>query len=174
MGLDSTSGTNVKTIWAGDEITPTFYITQEGQLYAENAEIHGMIEASTGHILGRLGIGAVDSYSYISVLGIDPVALKIGDYFTVTHDGTLTSQNATIVGNISANVGYLGGTDGWTIATQLLYSNNLKNAFYSGTTEYLVEEDIGHSPARIWVGGFNDETPIETPFFSYRLWHTLC
>lgn len=40
--------------------------------------------------------------------------------FRVGKNGALTATSATITGDITANTGYIGGTDGWTVAAKTL------------------------------------------------------
>jgi hypothetical protein len=52
--------------------------------------------------------------------------------FRVQHNGAIVATSATISGDITANTGYIGGAAGWTIASGLLSSSNVK--IYSGNT----------------------------------------
>ena len=46
-------------------------------------------------------------------------------YFYVSNSGDVTMNNATIRGAITANTGYIGGTNGWVIESQHLYSGTI-------------------------------------------------
>lgn len=55
--------------------------------------------------------------------------------FYVTHAGSMYCRDAEIVGKVTANTGYIGGTSGWTIASQQLSNGTLgaDNSLYLGT-----------------------------------------
>ena len=55
--------------------------------------------------------------------------------FYVTHKGVMYCREAEIVGKVTANTGYIGGTSGWTIASQQLSNGTLgaDNSLYLGT-----------------------------------------
>lgn len=46
-------------------------------------------------------------------------------YFYVSNSGDVTMNSATIRGAITANTGYIGGTNGWVIESQHLYSGTI-------------------------------------------------
>lgn len=46
-------------------------------------------------------------------------------YFYVSNSGNVTMDSATIKGAITANTGYIGGTSGWVIESQRLYSGTI-------------------------------------------------
>lgn len=48
-------------------------------------------------------------------------------YFYVSNLGDVTMNSATIRGAITANTGYIGGTNGWVIESQHLYSGTIGN-----------------------------------------------
>ena len=55
--------------------------------------------------------------------------------FYITHAGTIYASSADITGKITANNGYIGGTSGWTIASQQLYNGTIgaDNSLHLGT-----------------------------------------
>lgn len=155
------------TYWELDtDPTALFYVNTNGHLYSENATVKGHIEAETGYISGRLGIGPND-YSYIGADDdINLMALKIADDFTVTHTGTLSAKNAIIEGNITATTGSIGGLSGWQIESNLIFANNKKIGLYAGGTDglYTILEGVATIPVRMWAGGYDTTSPKDTPF----------
>ena len=55
--------------------------------------------------------------------------------FRVNYNGKMTATSATVTGVIKADSGYIGGSSGWTIASQQLYSGTIgaNNSLHLGT-----------------------------------------
>lgn len=108
-----------------------FYVSYGGKMFAKNAEITGKITATEGYIGGTTGWTIKSTYIYNGVTSLTDTAhdgvylgtngIRLGKgVFTVTNAGALTATNATITGEITATSGYIGGTSGWTIESQIL------------------------------------------------------
>ena len=96
--------------------TSKWYMTADGSLYANDAEIIGKVTAGSGKI-GDFTIGSMlyygsknsfDSSAAGLFFGKDGIALGENSPFKVTAAGALTATSATIIGSITANSGYLG------------------------------------------------------------------
>lgn len=117
-GSDMTTDTrtlNIRKAKTGESSTYPFYVTAGGLLYAENANIKGIIKATSGEIganaTSKIIIGQSGTYAAIYngltsfndtshngfYLGADGLALGKGK-FKVSTDGTLTAASANITG----------------------------------------------------------------------------
>lgn len=102
--------------------TYPFHVKYDGSLYAENAEIHGSVTATSGHI-GRYEI----SSTYLRAYGTDgdnSTCVGIGGNqafwagsnssssapFRVSYSGALVATNAIISGKITATSGSIDGS----------------------------------------------------------------
>ena len=135
-----------------------FVVAYDGTLTAKNANIEGVLTAGTGSKIGGWTIQATklengSSSSYVALntdVNINEAiwagnATSTKAPFRVTRTGVLTATNATITGTINANTGYIGGTSGWTIDTNKIYSaknskyvalsNQGNYAFYAGSSD---------------------------------------
>lgn len=133
-----------------------WYVTADGKLYANSAEIVGKITASSGY-LGTAesgftidstgiytGIKGLAGSGYITLSAADfskTVASKsltnwrftIGSAFGVTNDGKLYSSSADLIGRITATSGYIGNeTNGFKIDSSGFYSGANKTGAVSG------------------------------------------
>lgn len=158
VSIDSLNQYAVRVVDEDNEVQ--FYLTNEGVLFTKKADIEGKITATSGAITGKLNIG-LSEYSYIST---DPEehALKIGDNFYVSHDGSMYAANANVEGDIVANKGYIGGPTGWIIETGLLTTSARDVGLHAKGTDYVIGE--ARIPIRIWAGTYNEDNPIDTPF----------
>jgi hypothetical protein len=116
-------------------------------LFASNAEITGAITATEGKIGGwtvsekglTRGTKGSDTYIFLgnsgkkddeTTLGENAInghystVFAAGKNFTVNSAGTLWATAANIAGDITADTGYIGGTNGWVIATNKIYSGS--------------------------------------------------
>lgn len=135
-----------------------FVVAYDGTLTAKNANIEGVLTAGTGSKIGgwtiqatKLENGSGSSYVALNTDVNINEAIWAGNVtstkapFRVTRTGALTATNATITGTINADKGYIGGTSGWTIDTNKIYSvknskyvalsNQGNYAFYAGSTD---------------------------------------
>lgn len=71
--------------------------------------------------------------------------------FSVTHAGGLRATSANISGKITADSGTIGGSDGWKIETNKLYSGDV--CLYSGSDVSYARETKEYY--RIWAGASN-------------------
>lgn len=137
-----------------------FGVTKAGVLYCSDAHVSGQITATSGKIGGwtiesnaiekhmdllRIRLQAMDSptdgnyairvdtRTSTSADWVNKIALSYGGYFY--------AGNATIVGTITANTGYIGGTSGWTIASQQLSSGTIG----SDSSMFLGTKNLGSS-----------------------------
>ena len=115
-------------------------------LTAFNATIGGI---SIGNNIGLYTNGKNTSTSTASGFLISKDgAIYLGPYsdatgvkscpFQVTSAGALTARSATIIGDITANTGKIGGTNGWTIAAQQLSSGTIG----ADSSMYLATKDL--------------------------------
>lgn len=109
-----------------------WYVTDNGNLYASNADISGTITATSGAIANfkidssqiysnnKSNINHTNSGVYV---GTDGIALGANSPFKVTSAGVLTAMDANITGSITATSGYLGSaSNGFTIDEYGIYS----------------------------------------------------
>ena len=113
-----------------------FKVGHGGELYATNAHITGEITATSGKIGGwtiesnaiekhmdllRIRLQAMDSPTDGNhAIRVDTRTSTSADWtnkIALGYGGYFYAGNATIVGTITANTGYIGGTSGWTIAS---------------------------------------------------------
>ena len=125
-----------------------FYVTANGKMYAQAAEIKGTIKSNDGEIGGwtinKSGLKKNDNI-YIYSNG----SMKLGNNFAVDDKG-----NVTIKGDVTAKAGYIGWQDdsnkGWAITANRIYSNSVKYVGLASNGTYA-----------IWAG---DETASSAPF----------
>lgn len=85
-------------------------------------------------------------------------AIKIGaGVFKVSYDGSLIASKADITGAITANTGYLGGRNGWTIQEYRVYSSK------SGSTHIELNCNPNETYA-IWCGSQSSATAASSKF----------
>ncbi len=123
-----------------------FRVTQDGKLYASNAEISGSITATDGKIgkwilseNGWIGAESSGKWTFITPPGISGMGGYViaagGPYndmyrhpFRVTQDGKLYASNAEISGSITATDGKIGswniGSDGTLSAGNVRLNSN--------------------------------------------------
>lgn len=72
--------------------------------------------------------------------------------FYVTHGGSLYAKSADITGKVTANTGYIGGSSGWTIAAQQLYSGTIgnDNSLHLGTKNLGNNTSVGGRQGSDW------------------------
>lgn len=128
-----------------NNVTPAVRI-QNGVITAVGANISGTITASLGSV-GGWTLSSDMFYKIITIATTDYEVLMQGgtgrtdmstafavrskasdvetwtDNFKVRYDGWLYARNATIIGDITANTGYIGGASGWTIKTGAIHTN---------------------------------------------------
>lgn len=154
------NGSGSKTDWrivAGK----SFGVDKAGNLYASNADISGKITANSGTIGGwSIGTDTNKSLYYSNStpgastnnLVLSPSSAKntnaiggsaanltwfisAGRAFGVTTAGKLYATGAEITGKINADTGRIGGSSGWTIASQQISSGSIgsDNSMYLST-----------------------------------------
>lgn len=79
---------------------------------------------------------------------ISGLRLTVGSGFGVTKNGILYANQAHIAGEIAADTGRIGGTSGWTIASQQIYSTG--KTIGANDSMYLATKDLSSSTA---IGG---------------------
>jgi fibronectin-binding autotransporter adhesin len=108
----------------------TFRVDSNGRMTASAAQITGEITSTTGNIGGfTLGSTSIrnnkttltDSNTGV-YLGTDGVALGANSAFIIKTNGQITASAAKITGDITANVGSIGG---WTITPTKLTGGNI-------------------------------------------------
>ena len=125
-----------------NNLTPTGW-----GLFAQNAFLHGRVVANGGFI-GNWTIGTTGMFYNSDAPGSTSITMIPGgttasttsiggssgskswiftgkNLFGIDTTGKLYASSAVISGDITANTGYIGGTSGWTIASQQLSSGTL-------------------------------------------------
>lgn len=145
-GADYNWGTESSPVW-----NPIFCVGRDGTLYSQNAIIKGNITATSGNIAGFVisatGINSIDNRVGINTTagwGVYAGAIVSGTdrhVFCVGLDGALYAENATIVGNITANTGRIGN---WNIVDgNLKYIADENEQAYLTPTEFLLSRKEG-------------------------------
>ena len=145
-GADYNWGTESSPVW-----NPIFCVGRDGTLYSQNAIIKGNITATSGNIAGFVisatGINSIDNRVGINTTagwGVYAGAIVSGTdrhVFCVGLDGALYAENATIVGNITANTGRIGN---WNIVDgNLRYIADENEQAYLTPTEFLLSRKEG-------------------------------
>jgi hypothetical protein len=111
-----------------------FQVDASGNLYAENVNITGEINATSGSVSGDLVSGGT----------ISGVELSIGSNFEVDAFGNLSANNATLTGTINASSGTIGG---YSIDATSLYSGTI--SLQSG----LIQVNQGYESGYAKLGG---------------------
>ena len=126
-------------------------------IYTDNGFYKGIVEANGG-LIGNWTIGTTGMYYNSDAPGSTSITMIPGgtaasttsiggssgskswiftgkNLFGIDTTGKLYASSAVISGDITANTGYIGGTSGWTIASQQLSNGTLgaDNSFYLGT-----------------------------------------
>ena len=128
-----------------------FKVYHDGSLIATKATIKGNITATSGNIAGFVisatGINSIDNRVGINTTagwGVYAGAIVSGTdrhVFCVGLDGALYAENATIVGNITANTGRIGN---WNIVDgNLRYIADENEQAYLTPTEFLLSRKEG-------------------------------
>ena len=146
----SALGTNAQNSWG---------------LYSDSVFLEGQIIAKGGTIAGwTIGDGYITTnsnrttYDNTSYTGMTMTASGIGargsatSYFNLSTSGGLTAIGADVTGVIKANTGYIGGSSGWTIAAQQLYSGTIgaDNSLHLGTKNLGSNTSIGGRSGSDW------------------------
>ena len=120
----------------------TFSVDKDGILSAAKGRIGCDQSGNGGFIIdsnklysGKDSISSAQSGVY---LGTDGISLGADSTFKVDSLGNLTASSATVTGRITANEGYVGGTNGFTIQAGKMYSgkpgiNDSNAGIYLGT-----------------------------------------
>jgi len=128
-------------------------INPEGYgIYTTNGYFQGLIVANGGKIAGwTIGDEYITTnserttYNSESKTGMTMTSSGIGAYasssakFTLSTAGVLTATGANITGVINADTGRIGGSSGWTIASQQISSGTLG----SDNSMYLATKNLG-------------------------------
>ena len=139
---------------SGNRIKVGDILTTDYGIYTSNGFFKGKVVANGGTIAGwTIGDGYITTnsnrttYDNTSYTGMTMTASGIGargsatSYFNLSTGGGLTAVGATVTGVITANTGYIGGTSGWTIASQQLSSGTLA----SDNSMYLATKNLGNN-----------------------------
>lgn len=137
-----------------------FGVTTNGDLYASNANISGIVTSENGKIGGftisqynikgtNVGLGCASGHDYAFWAGNSTGSSAP---FRVDHDGTLTATNASITGTITSdNITATGGNiGGWVITSDdiqgsntydgTLYTIGLKNVTTGGSSSFTISD----------------------------------
>ena len=137
-----------------------FGVTTNGDLYASNANISGIVTSENGKIGGftisqynikgtNVGLGCASGHGYAFWAGNSTGSSAP---FRVDHDGTLTATNASITGTITSdNITATGGNiGGWVITSDgiqgsntydgTLYTIGLKNVATGGSSSFTISD----------------------------------
>lgn len=124
-----------------------FGVTGDGVIYAGSAIISGTLTAGADSKIGPWTVTATSIYKTNATMGnatagaayFGDNGLSVTDKFQVTAAGALTATSATVTGTIKADTGYIGGTSGWTIASQQLSNGSLA----ASNSMVLATKDLG-------------------------------
>jgi hypothetical protein len=126
-----------------------------GNLNVESgADIH--VQSGGDIAVEASGRILVKADGIISIASGGDINIASGGTFTVASSnfGIDSSGNVTVKGAITANSGYIGGTDGFTIASQKMYTGS-KSSFYSNAAGiYIATNGIA-------LGGDGTTTPFK-------------
>ena len=104
----------------------TFSVDENGILSATKGRIGCDKDGNGGFIIDAdklySGKESISSGKNGVYLGTDGIALGVNSTFKVDSLGNLTAASADITGRITANEGYIGGTNGFTIQAGKMYS----------------------------------------------------
>lgn len=150
-----------------------FGVDKGGNLYAANATINGKIIATSGQIgnwyidaqgdslyyesetpgysdtnIVLAPIGETTTNSIAGSTGSNTWKITVGTKFGVTDTGILHSTGVDIQGIIKADTGSIAGSNGWTIASQEIYSTG-KN-LGANDSMYLATKNLGNNTS---IGG---------------------
>ena len=95
----------------------TFGVNKDGGIYATFGKIGGWDITASSIQTGN--------YNTASTMYFGTSGLSLGTTFKVTSAGALTATGVDITGIIKANTGYIGGSSGWTIASQQISSGSI-------------------------------------------------
>lgn len=115
-------------------------------IYTDNGYFNGTIYSTRGYIGGwTLGTSAIynntDSKTSTTAgtyLGIDAIRnYNSSTQYVHIEGGKITAQGADITGEIKADTGRIGGSSGWTIASQQIYSGSIgtNNSMFLSTKD---------------------------------------
>lgn len=152
-----------------NNLTPTGW-----GLFAQNAFLHGKVVANGG-LIGNWTIGTTGMYYNSDAPGSTSITMIPGgtaasttsiggssgskqwiftgkNLFGIDTDGKLYASSAEISGKITANTGHIGGTSGWTIASQLLSSGTIgaDNSMFLGTKNLGSNTTIANRSGSDW------------------------
>lgn len=104
----------------------TFSVDESGILSATKGRIGCDKNGNGGFIIDANKLysnkNSISSNKNGVYLGTDGISLGENSIFQVDHFGNLNATSATVTGNITANEGYIGGVNGFTIKSKKLYS----------------------------------------------------
>ena len=149
IGFHKNTGDNI-VLWAGNttRTSAPFSITAKGALTSTSGTI-----ANWSIGTNQLNSGSGETYVALNSGTYNSSTNPNGEYaiwagnatpasasFSVTKTGVLTATGADITGIINANTGYIGGSSGWIIKSQQIYS---------GTAEEVADNSITLSTKNI-------------------------
>ena len=120
----------------------TFSVDESGILSAAKGRIGCDRDGNGGFIIDANKLysnkDSISSNKNGVYLGTDGISLGENSIFQVDNLGNLNAASATITGKITANEGYIGGVNGFTIKSQKLYSRKVSisdnnSGIYLGT-----------------------------------------
>lgn len=144
----SNSNNKVAVISAGSSTNPEFQVFNNGtvKISADSGNIGGLTISSNSLVFSTSE--TISSTTYIYTVGLystsksTGLALQIGTTkinnstttapFRVYNDGRLYASKADITGEIKANSGKIGGTDGFTIIRENYNEGGVHSKIYSG------------------------------------------
>lgn len=152
-----------------NNLTPTGW-----GLFAQNAFLHGKVVANGG-LIGNWTIGTTGMYYNSDAPGSNSITMIPGgttasttsiggssgskqwiftgkNLFGIDTTGKLYASSAEISGKITANTGHIGGTSGWTIASQQLSSGTIgaDNSMFLGTKNLGSNTTIANRSGSDW------------------------
>lgn len=104
----------------------TFSVDENGVLSAAKGRIGCDRDGNGGFVIDSNKLyrdkDSISSGKSGVYLGTDGIALGANNVFKVDDLGNLTATSVTVTGRITANEGYIGGSNGFTIQAQKMYS----------------------------------------------------
>ena len=135
-----------------------FYIMKDGTIKATKGNVAGWSIDTEKFLSGNklVGISSTAGTNNTGIAFYAGNATPASAPFRVNHAGALTATSADITGAIKANTGYIGGSSGWVIVANQIYSAN-KITGLSATE--------GSNNVAIWAGGDGTATLSNAKFY---------
>lgn len=131
-----------------------------GGFTIDPTSIHTSNVAVTSNADNSIALSSSDFTRTINGTSRAGLRFAMGDKFGVTGDGAIYASSADITGVITANTGYIGGTSGWTIASQQLSNGSLA----ASNSMVLATKDLGSNTSIAGRAGSDWRFAIDSNF----------